>query len=226
MVYILLLLTFEIKLLIIRITNKKNLPVLTMNFYREKLLNAILYFVKNTNQKKMGLTKLLKLLYFFDFEYFKKYGVPPIGLIYKTFPRGPVPEDLYSELKGGIAPFDWNPYLLLSKKNFDDEDGYSILFKALKSPDEGCFSQKELELLKELCFVFKDATADQMTEVSHLKNAPWATTKKNKGEKQEIDYMLAIDDKSDINPEYAQECLDNLFGFMNMTKQYPSYQIG
>ena len=38
-----------------------------------------------------------------------------------------------------------------------------------------------------------DAKANDMIEVTHLKNEPWDRTLKEKGEFQKIDYLLAID---------------------------------
>jgi len=47
-------------------------PVL-IDHDREKLLNAVVYFVKET--KHCGVTKLVKLLYYLDFFHFKEAGV-------------------------------------------------------------------------------------------------------------------------------------------------------
>jgi len=48
------------------------------NIYRKKLLNAVLFFAKNTKYVNLG--KLSKLLYFLDFTHFKQTGYPSIGL--------------------------------------------------------------------------------------------------------------------------------------------------
>ena len=40
--------------------------------HREKLINAIIYFAEKT--RYCGKTKLLKLMYFFDFTHFKQTG--------------------------------------------------------------------------------------------------------------------------------------------------------
>jgi hypothetical protein len=45
---------------------------------RDKLINAIIFFAKNT--RFLGKTKLCKLLYFLDFEHFKETGRPVTGL--------------------------------------------------------------------------------------------------------------------------------------------------
>jgi len=63
---------------------------------REKLINAIVYFAKNTNY--CGKTKLIKLLYLLDFEHFRDIGRNVIGLDYYAWSMGPVPTSLFYEI--------------------------------------------------------------------------------------------------------------------------------
>lgn len=67
-----------------------------MTLTEQKIINGIKYFVSNT--KNIGRTKLFKLLYFWDFIHFKKYGLTVTGYDYYTFPFGPVPKDLYDKI--------------------------------------------------------------------------------------------------------------------------------
>ncbi len=152
--------------------------------YRKKLINAILYFAKNTNH--CGKTKLLKLLYFLDFFHFKQTGRSVTGLDYIAWQMGPVPKDLFEELSGTMKPD--------MKAAIHDlpEEGFQQI-KPKKKFDAQYFSKKEMKLLDDLSFIFKDAKADAMVESTHLKNEPWDRTLKEKGEFQKIDYMLAID---------------------------------
>ena len=62
---------------------------------REKLINAIVFFAKNT--KYCGKIKLIKLLYFLDFELFRQTGRNVTGLDYRAWKMGPVPTDFYQE---------------------------------------------------------------------------------------------------------------------------------
>jgi hypothetical protein len=48
-----------------------------------------------------------------------------------------------------------------------------------------------------LSFVFKDAKAEDMIEVTHLRNEPWHKTLTQKGEFQKIDFILSIDGSKD-----------------------------
>ncbi len=47
--------------------------------------------------------------------------------------------------------------------------------------------------MEQLAEIYREATADQMVEVTHLKGKPWDVTKKTKGVEATIDYMLALD---------------------------------
>ena len=186
-----------------------------MNYYRAKLLNAVLYFCQNT--KRCNTTKLLKLLAFLDFAHFKQTGYPSIGLIYHAWKRGPVPISFYEEIKGGNIPNDFSNMLASIPQEFADDypeiKGY--LYKAKAKIDESVFTPREMKILKWLCDVFRDATANQMSEVTHLHREPWDTTKKTKGLYQYIDYLLAIDDTSSLCIDEARDKLREHFEIVN-----------
>src|SRR6266487_2009842 len=66
---------------------------------REKLLNAIVYFLRSTNH--CHTLKLFKLLNFADFEHFRQKGRTITRLEYRALPKGPVPTTLLEEIKRG-----------------------------------------------------------------------------------------------------------------------------
>lgn len=176
---------------------------MTNNIYREKLLNAILFFAKKTRYAKM--TKMSKLLYFFDFTHFKQTGYPAIGLEYFAFKKGPVPKKLWLELKDGIVPSDFKAKLaLLEKKDEDDPNFKEIEFCAKTKPDLSVFSPREKKILENLAFMFKDVKAWEISEISHLANQPWDVTKRERGENSLIDYMLAIDKDAQVDRDEAE----------------------
>ena len=153
--------------------------------HREKLINAMVYFAKNT--KHCGKTKILKLLYFLDFMHFKETGKPVTGLEYDAWPKGPVPKEIYEELSGKpksdmAEAISINPingfHKIVPKKKFDPH----------------FFTKRELSILDRCAFFFKEAKAEDMVELSHLKNKPWDKTKREKGLMARIDYMLAVDE--------------------------------
>ena len=66
---------------------------------REKLINAIIYFLRETNH--CHTLKLFKLLNFSDFEHYRQTGRTIFGLQYRALPKGPVPTELSEEMKRG-----------------------------------------------------------------------------------------------------------------------------
>jgi uncharacterized phage-associated protein len=156
-----------------------------ITYHREKLINAIIYFAKNT--KYCGKTKLLKLLYFLDFIHFKQTGKSITRQDYFAWKMGPVPKDLFEELSGNMKPdLKTSIQELPTGKEFQQ-------INPIKPFNADYFSKKEIELLETISFIFEDAKADLMIEATHLKNKPWDRTLKEKGECQKIDYMLAVD---------------------------------
>lgn len=184
---------------------------------REKLLEAIKYFAAHT--KYCGLTKLFKLLFFLDFDHFRETGRSVTGLTYQAWPMGPVPADLYPEVTGRAKPdmaaqlriedpteidraldvvADYAPSL---NSWANDESMKEVRkvhvpakIKALKSFNPKFFSKRELRLMEQIAFMYKELTAEQIIEVSHLKGKPWHVTKSKFGLKAPIDYMLALDE--------------------------------
>ena len=82
---------------------------------REKLLNAILYFAQNT--KMFGVTKMMKLLFFYEFEFFKNAGFPPIGLEYFAYPKGPLPFEFWISVKDPALPLPRDIANILDRKS-------------------------------------------------------------------------------------------------------------
>jgi len=177
-----------------------------MNHYRAKLLNAVLYFCENT--KRCNTTKLLKLLSFLDFTHFKQTGYPSIGFVYYAWKHGPVPIDFYEEIKDGNVPPDFDDKLAAIPQDwgaeYPERKEFVYIPKAKVKADTSIFTPREMKLLTLLCDIYRDATAGQMSEVTHLHKAPWDVTVKTKGYNEPIDYLLCIDDESPLDEEEAQ----------------------
>ena len=141
--------------------------------FREKEINAIIYFLKNT--KYCGKTKLFKLLYYLDFINFKQTAKSVTGLIYNAWRCGPVPTDLDSELK--TPPFDLQKFLFIPK--VPPGEFFQIKIKKGVKFDSGYFSKRELRIMAQIAEIFYEAKAEDMTKVSHLPNDPWDITMKS-----------------------------------------------
>lgn len=184
-----------------------------MNFYRRKLLNAILYFVKKRGRKLTTITVLAKLLFYFDFEHFKETGYPAIGLRYYAFPWGPLPLDFWGEVKDGVVPPDFKGKLQITELQDEvDRSKHTLLFNTTANPDMDVFTPREQRILEQLAFIFKEASVKDIVTASHQRGTPWSKTVREKGEKALIDYLSAIDKDSAITTEEAQFSLEEFFG--------------
>ena len=172
---------------------------------REKLLQAIVFFVKET--KNCHKLKLFKLLFFFDFQVFRETGKSATGLKYHAWPMGPVPGALFEEL--GHPAADLSQRVTLRRASLDDLDfgEKSVLITAKKPFDETQFTRRELRILKNLAEVFLEASGADMREVSHLKGSPWHQVYEVEKRKQDrIPYELALDGSAgSLTKEQARE---------------------
>jgi hypothetical protein len=154
---------------------------------REKLLSAIIYFVRST--KHCHTLKLFKLLNFLDFEHFRQTGRTVTGLHYSAWPMGPVPDELWHEFAAGGKP-DLNSVITIIEddgqpsraalRTVDDEEwegGKKAYRKRMLKPkrpfDRSIFTKRELLIMDRLSEFFKEFRADDMKEFSHMKRLPW-----------------------------------------------------
>lgn len=175
-------------------------------YAREKLLHAILFFTKNTRACKK--LKLCKLLFFFDFEIYRQTGRPAMGLEYFAWPMGPVPTQLYEELKR--PPPDMRAALSIREASTSTPDpdfkDRGMTISARVSFDPSFFTARELAELERLAEIFKDASASDMTMASHAMGQAWHQVfEVEKRSQALIPYSLALDSKpGSITQEQAE----------------------
>jgi uncharacterized phage-associated protein len=159
---------------------------------REKLINAIVYFLRETNH--CHALKLFKLLNFSDFEHFRQMGRTIFGLEYRALPKGPVPTKLFEEIKrGGDADLRAAVTIREIKDNITDE----LLRRDLKPRvqfEKKYFTRRELKILERVAEFFKELKADDMSEFSHMKHLPWRSIfQEGKGTGKLIPANLSLD---------------------------------
>src|ERR1700730_2848280 len=138
---------------------------------REKLVNAIVDFLRETNHCHS--LKLFKLLNFSDFEHFRQTGRTIFGLDYRALPKGPVPTALLDEIKKGAAN-DLKSAIDIFPVKDDITD--ALLRRDLKPRahfDKSWFTRRELKILDRVAEFFRDLRADDMSEFSHQSKKPW-----------------------------------------------------
>jgi uncharacterized phage-associated protein len=161
-----------------------------INRQREKLLNAIVYFVQNT--KYCHTLKLFKLLNFLDFEHYRQAGRTVTGLRYVAWRQGPAPNALWHEMQRGGDP-DFKKALDLAAVVDDDEKLLRRELKPRAAFDKSLFTKRELAIMERLAYFFKELKAADMSELSHKQGMPWRQVfKGGEGEGREISSDLAL----------------------------------
>ncbi|MBL0222243.1 MAG: SocA family protein [Xanthomonadales bacterium] len=176
---------------------------------RQKLLEAAAYFVSNT--KYCGLVKLFKLLYYTDMLHFREAGRGVTGLDYKALPYGPVPTELYREVQNpkddmrGVLTIEAPP-----KGDVSEDSPKGTRIGVVKNPGTADLTRRELRIIHELVEVFRDVTAEQISDISHSRNGPWDIAKRAGQGKwgQLIDFMDSVNLKIGTGEAKSKEELE------------------
>jgi hypothetical protein len=139
-----------------------------------KLVSVIGYFSNFTNN--LYKVKLMKLLWYTDALYFKRYSVSMTGLVYKHMPLGALPI-AYDEIIH-------LPAVISQEEIINDDIAYKILPNKEVNISE--FTLEELNVLESVARKFKDYNAKQIVDYMHKEKAYTDTE-----EYQIIPYSLA-----------------------------------
>lgn len=147
---------------------------------KAKLEQAILFFLHHANNASLGKTKLMKLLYYADFDHYEQYEEPITGSRYRKLDHGPVPDD---------------PMLAIEEPErsgrITREDvvagGYrQHRYGTSERVDPETFSPTELDVLYQVAQRWATHTTKQIEAATHGE-APWIAVGRN----EVIPYHLA-----------------------------------
>lgn len=128
-------------------------------------------------------TKLLKIAFLCEYEFFREYTVSITGWPYARLPYGPVPQE-YKQILD-VAERDG----YLESQDFDDG---RVVFRAGPAstglPGDGQFSDHEVRVVQEVVSRWKGETATVLSEYTHTLPA-WKETK----HAREISYARALE---------------------------------
>jgi uncharacterized phage-associated protein len=163
---------------------------------REKLINAIIYFCKETGL--CNKLKLYKLLYHLDFRHYAQTGRSVTGLDYFAWPMGPVPVKLEKEIK--------SPQEDLQEKvefSVPSEPGpfQAVEITPKAEFDPSVFTKRELAILKEVADQFSISYAGEMVNSTHLPGDPWDRVFNLEGNRQKkipFEYALNGEDTEEV----------------------------
>jgi len=130
---------------------------------------AILYFAQHISNTYLGRTKLMKLLYYTDYEWLQRRGISITGDAYVAMPYGPVPKHAQQVLdhlkKTGALRIE-----KVKLGNYDQDR-----CTGLKEPDMSLFTSEEVAHLNSVARRFESWTAKQMSDLTH-EDWPWQST--------------------------------------------------
>lgn len=158
---------------------------------RKRLINAVLFFAKNTNY--CGKIKLFKLLYLLDFEHFRQTGKSVTGYDYQAWKFGPVPVDLMEEWEQ-LDP-DLSKVIQIVPEQVVNYTRFSVVANEDAIFDDSEFSDRQLRIMAELVDKYRDTKSETMIDVTHAQNGAWDKIwQDGKGAHQPIPYALGIAD--------------------------------
>ena len=130
----------------------------------KKLREAMLFFINMQDEISfLGRTKLAKLLFFADFEFYSENHSSITGTMYMKKEHGPFPVDctFYDALDcleqdGSIE------IRTVTTGNFDRDE-----YVPTRKADVSCFTEDEIETLTKVGMRFKNYNAKQIKDFSH-----------------------------------------------------------
>jgi uncharacterized phage-associated protein len=148
---------------------------------REKLKHCILYFLEHINNVHLGRTKLMKLLYYVDFDHYERWERSVTGAVYRKLAHGPVPAEAqkiidYMVKRGELSECS------VKRGQYEQHR----LVTASAEFDARLFTGDEMETLEQVAKTWEHATAAEIEAASH-NEAPWLATEA----RAVIDYDLA-----------------------------------
>jgi hypothetical protein len=165
---------------------------------RDRLDELILYIARRSEgDAPFSTTKLWKLLFFTDFEFFQAQCRSVTGQTYHKRPYGPVPDGA----DDALADLQARQHLVLAQRTFGGKPQEKPL--ALREPRLELFTGPEIAHVDEIISRFWGATATAMSNLSH-EFTGWQIVGMGKA----IPYELALIDDSPLTEDdlaYADE---------------------
>jgi len=86
----------------------------------------------------------------------------------------------------------------------EDTESIKVKFVTCQKPDMSVFTPRQLKIIDEILFTYKEVTPSLMSSISHVIDEPWDMTVRKKGLKQQIDFNLALKPTDPVTPKEAE----------------------
>ena len=136
----------------------------------EKLTNTVLYLLRGCAPARPGTTSLLKLIWYADYEHYRKHLAPITGAEYVALERGPVLKE-YKRVLDELVKQEAVQRIKMPVQGHPDQP--KIEYEPKKLPDETVFLETELEVLDEVIATCGGKSGHELSERTH-REGPWA----------------------------------------------------
>ncbi len=126
----------------------------------KKYKNVILFFSKKVQNNTLGKLKMMKLLYYLDFDFFEKYGRSVTGDEYLRFENGPVPRMAEKILKEMSSK-----QIKITRRKIGNGYNDQQHIEALVDFDLNVFEKNELLMLEEIAGKWEKFTGGEMNKI-------------------------------------------------------------
>ncbi len=128
----------------------------------------------------LSLTKLLKLLYLTDEMAMRETGAPVTWLEYRVWKHGPVPGEIFQEIKHGEKMsigahlISLDDYISVVRQNSRKRPGHDEVFITAKGQDDlSMLSDYEIDLLGRVMSQFGKMNAAELVNYLHQEGSLW-----------------------------------------------------
>jgi uncharacterized phage-associated protein len=155
---------------------------ITFKYERDKAKHAVLWLL-HRHGGSLDKMKLLKLVFFADREHLAEHARPIVGGTYVAMPHGPVPSELYDDIKAAGRTIDWLGV-----------DVVKIVAREL--PDEDMLSESDIEVLEAIDRTYGRYDSFSLRNLTHQLKA-WRQAYPDDGSSHPLPYEAFFDDLPD-----------------------------
>ena len=188
---------------------------------QDKAFNAFVYFAEKL--RPLYLTKAIKLLYLADEIAIKDSGVPVTWLNYKAWKLGPVPEDIFNQVKYAHnlrkAGVEQSPIDQINVVSTPVPLPEGIVLEPAMAFNDSQFSDYEIDILDAVIKNYGSYNAEQLVEILHKEGSLWHNVVSKNNLQQQFELK---NNRSDYIIELT-DLLDNEFKKSAFEVAYQSY---
>lgn len=165
-----------------------------MAINEQKYRNAILFFASHINNSTLGKVKLMKLLYYLDFDHYEHYHTSVTGDKYVHWDMGPVPVSAMDVISHMVDEGE----LSVTEKHIGMQHP-QLQYTPLQPYKVHIFTPSEVAEMYAVCEKWQHHSGSEMVRAVHGE-PPWLETDPN----AEIDYRLVYR-RSSQDSEFSEE---------------------